>query len=168
MIYIYNCYGGTHSSAIASAYHLGQLPKNRIPTKSEILSTYLFNRLTYSDMGKVIYHGKDEQGDLVYSVGRGRSKHLVPALKGLVHLFHENQFTKEQVLLSNTSPTVPFAMTMGGFFARGLRLDFIGVPLLIKGVKQSYQDIMELVDHTKTIGRKMTEDARILENKEFK
>ena len=168
MIYIYNCYGGTHSSSIASAYHLGLLPKNRVPNQNEILSTYLFNRLTYSDMGRIFYHGKDENGDLVYSLARGRCKHLVPALKNLVSLFHENQLNKQRVLFTNTSPTVPFAMTMGGFFARGLRMDPIGVPLLITGVKQAYKDIQRLVHHTKEVGRSMTMDVMILDNKEFK
>ena len=40
MIYIYNCYGGTHSSALAAAYHLKKLPANREPTDKEI---YFYN-----------------------------------------------------------------------------------------------------------------------------
>lgn len=168
MIYIYNCYGGTHSSPIAASYHLGKLPEDCLPTKNEILSTYLFNRLTYSDMGRIFYHGKDEHGNLIYSLARGRCKHLVPALKELVNLIHTNHPTNPRIVFSNTSPTVPFVMTMGGFLARGLKMDPVGVPLLIKGVHQSYSDIRRLVQHTKKVGRSMQEEVLILENKEFK
>jgi hypothetical protein len=152
---------------MACAYHLGKLPADRVPTKHEILSSYLFNRLTYQDMGRIFYHGTDEEGNLVYSVGRGRCKHLISSLRDLVLLIQKSQGMKEQVLFSNTSPTVPFAMTFGGFFSRGLKMDPIGVPLLVKGAKQFYRDITNLVHHTKEVGRNMTEDVKILENKSF-
>jgi hypothetical protein len=35
MVIIYNCYGGTHSSILASAIHLKKLPIDRIPSKQE-------------------------------------------------------------------------------------------------------------------------------------
>ncbi len=40
-------------------------------------------------------------------------------------------------------------MTIGGFFSRGLKIDFIGVPLLILGAKQCGKRINQLVEHTK-------------------
>jgi len=43
MIYIYNCYGGTHSSILAIAYHLKMLDETREPTKEEILNLPNFN-----------------------------------------------------------------------------------------------------------------------------
>ena len=47
MIYIYNCYGGTHSSILAMAYHLELLDETREPTKDEILNLPNFNKLVY-------------------------------------------------------------------------------------------------------------------------
>lgn len=60
LIYIYNCYGGTHSSTLAAAYHLKKLAYDTAPSKEEILSLDLFNKLTPKDMGKLFFHGIDE------------------------------------------------------------------------------------------------------------
>lgn len=165
MIYIYNCYGGTHSSALAAAYHLNRLPKDRIPTKEEILNIDIFNKLTTKDMGRMIYHGNDEEGHKVYTVGRGSSKALVPALKELLLLVNEDHQTTDKVILSNASPTVPIAMTFGGLFSRRLRIHFIGVPLLIKGAQQTYHNIITLVEKTKSTARTTVKNVEVLENK---
>jgi hypothetical protein len=42
-------------------------------------------------------------------------------------------------------------MTLGGFFSRGLHLDFIGVPLLTAGVHQTYYNITKLIEKSKEI-----------------
>jgi Protein of unknown function (DUF3189) len=135
MIFIYNDYGGTQTTSLAAAYHLKKLPTNRTLTKEEILNVDYFNQLTNADFGKIIFHGIDEDGNSVYSIGRKSSKLVVPALKNLCLLLQEKYQGKEKVVFSNTSPTVPFALTMGGIFSRGLGIDFIGVPLLIIGAQ---------------------------------
>jgi hypothetical protein len=165
MIYIYNCYGGTHSSAMAAAYHLKKLPQKRIPTKEEILNIDIFNKLTTKDMGRMIYHGNDEDGNKVFTVGRGRSKALVPALKELLLLVNDGQQNTDKVILSNASPTVPLAMTFGGLFSRRLHIDFIGVPLLIKGAQQTYHNIIALVEKTKSTARSTVKQVEVLDNK---
>lgn len=168
MIYIYNDYAGTHSTALAAAYHLKKLPADRILTKQEILNVDYFNKLTKDDFGKLFFHGIDDEGNSVYSIGRKRSKLVIPALKELSQLLQENYQLKERIIFSNTSPTVPFAMTMGGLFSRGLHIDFIGVPLLVIGAKQCCNNIIRLVAYTKQIGKSTNEKVIILENKEFK
>ena len=45
---IYSCYGGAHSSIIASAIHMGYLPTDRIPSVEEILSTPITTNLQVS------------------------------------------------------------------------------------------------------------------------
>lgn len=165
MIYIYNCYGGTHSSAMAAAYHLKRLPEDRIPTKEEILNIDIFNKLTPKDMGKMIFHGKDEAGDKVYTLGRGSSKAMIPALNELFLLLNEDSEKTDQVIFSNASPTVPLAMTFGGLFSRRLHIHFIGVPLLIKGAKQTYHNTITLVKHTISTARTTKNQIEILENK---
>jgi len=125
------------------------LPVNRKLTKEEILSVDYFNKLQTSDMGKLIFHGVDENGDSVYTVGRGSSKVVVPALKNLSIIFQDKLQIHETIVFSNTSPTVPFAMTMGGLLSRRLKIDFIGVPLLVLGAKQCCKEVLRLINHTK-------------------
>ena len=148
MIYIYNCYGGTHSSSLASAIHLGNLPIDRIPTKEEILNTAYFDTLTYKDMGKIIYRGTDKWGNRVYTMGRGTSKVLIPAIGNLIGLLKIECGLTDEIVLINASPTVTFPMTVGGFLSRGLKLHFIGRNLLVIGVKQTYFNIVKLVAAT--------------------
>lgn len=167
MIYIYNDYGGTHTTSLAAAYHLKELAQSeRKLTKEEILNVRFFNKLTKKDSGKLIFHGIDDNGDPVYTLGRKSSKLVVPALKELGLLLQNRYEIKETIIFSNTSPTVPLPMTFGGFFSRGLKLDFIGVPLLVIGAKQCCDDIFRLVEHTKHIAKNSNEgQVIVLDNK---
>lgn len=168
MIYIYNCYGGTHSSILAMAYHLEMLDETREPTKDEILNLPNFNKLVYGNRGELFYYGSDKDGNEVYVVGRGRSKVLIPGLYNLSSMLHKQKLLNEKIIFSNTSPTVSIPMTFGGLFSRWLKIDSIGVPLLIKGAKQSYKDVIKLVDHTKKEAKEDKSEVIILDNKEFK
>ncbi|MED1470346.1 DUF3189 family protein [Bacillus salipaludis] len=170
MIYIYNDYGGTHTTSLAAAYHLKQLPQSeRKLTTEEILNVQYFNKLTHADFGKIIFHGIDEDGNSVYTLGRKRNKLVVPALKELSLLLQSKFAFEEKIIFSNTSPTVPFVMSMGGFFSRGIKIDAIGVPLLIKGAKKCCDNIFRLVENTKEIGKtSFAEKVIILENEMYK
>lgn len=170
MIYIYNDYGGTHTTAMAAAYHLKQLPQTeRKLMENEILKVPYFNKLTHADFGKLIYHGIDEDENPVYTIGRKRSKLVVPALKELALLLQSKHQFDETIIFSNTSPTVPIAMTFGGMFSRGLKIDFIGVPLLVKGAKQCCDNIFRLVENTKQIGKAANgQKVIVLDNKMYK
>lgn len=60
-------------------------------------------------------------------------------------------------------------MSIGGFFSRGLMIDFIGVPLLVMGAKQCCDNIFRLVENTKQIGKSSNEEqVIILENEVYK
>lgn len=164
MIYIYNCYGGTHSSALAAAYHLKKLPLDREPTDKEILNIDVFNKLTPKDMGKLIFHGYDEDKNEVYTLGRGSSKVVVPAMYELADLLNKKGGLQTKILFSNTSPTVPLAMTLGGFFSRRLKINVIGVPLLIIGAKQAHKKIIRLVEQTKKSAKVTASKIEVLDN----
>ncbi|OZB94099.1 DUF3189 family protein [Paenibacillus sp. XY044] len=170
MIYIYNDYGGTHTTALAAAYHLKEITQSeRKLTKEEILNVNYFNKLTKDDSGKIIFHGMDENGDSVYTIGRKSSKLVVPALEDLSLLLQRKHHFQEKIIFSNTSPTVPFVMSIGGFFSRGLKIDFIGVPLLIMGAKQCCDNIFQLVENTKQTAKSSNEEkVIILENEIYK
>ncbi len=166
MIIIYNCYGGTHSSILTSAVHLGILPSNRIPSKQEILNTEYFNKLHYKDMGRLIFHGMDEYGNKVYTIGRGTSKALIPALRNLSLEMHKLYDVNEGFAYVNTSGTVPISMTLGGFFSRGLKIDFIGVPLLAIGAQHTYNNIVTLAQKTKQLCMEKPDDCFLIEMSE--
>jgi hypothetical protein len=163
MIYIYNDYGGTHTTALAAAYHLKQITQSeRKLTTEEILNVKFFNKLTKNDSGKIIFHGIDENGDSVYTIGRKSSKLVVPALRDLSLLLERKHHFEEKIIFSNTSPTVPILMSIGGFLSRGLKIDFIGVPLLVMGAKQCCDNIFRLVENTKQIGKSSNEEQVII------
>lgn len=164
MIFIYNCFGGTHSSSLASAVHLNKLPKDRIPTKSEILDVDYFNKLSYKDMGRIIYRGTDEEGNKVYSIGRGTSRVLLPCLKNLIAMLHNECNLNQKIVLSNMTPTVTFPMTVGGFLSRGLGIDFIGVPLLLRGAQQAFKEIIEVVNFTQESAKTLSDPVLVLSN----
>jgi hypothetical protein len=170
MIYIYNDFAGTHTTSLAAAYHLKQLPQSqRKLTSEEILNVKYFNKLTRNDFGKLLYHGDDDEGNSVFTIGRKRDKLAVPAMKELTLMLQGKFHFNEKIIFSNTSPTVPLPMSLGGFFSRGLKLDFIGVPLLVIGAKQCCDNIYRLVENTKQVGRtSFNENVIILENKKYK
>jgi Protein of unknown function (DUF3189) len=86
----------------------------------------------------------------------------------LTILLEEKFNFNEKIVFSNTSPTVPIAMSLGGF-SSGLKIDFIGVPLLVKGAKQCCDNIFWLVENTKQIGRVANgEKVIIIENEIYK
>lgn len=145
MIFIYHDYGGTHTTSIAASIHIGLLPKDRVPTKNEILNTPYFDKLSYKDMGSLILRGTDRWGNKVFTVGKGTSKALLPAMQNLTSILKNEWGGKDEVVFINTSPTVPFVMTMGGFTSRALKIKFIGRPLLVAGTKQTYFKIVNLV-----------------------
>jgi hypothetical protein len=60
-------------------------------------------------------------------------------------------------------------MSIGGYLSRALKIDFIGVPLLIIGTKQCCDNIFRLVENTKQIGKAANgEKVIILENEIYK
>jgi hypothetical protein len=163
MIIVYNCYGGTHSSILTSAVHLGYLPSDSIPSKKEILNTKYFNKLRYKDMGKLIFHGVDSDGNKVYTIGRGTSKAIIPAIINLTMEMHKLYNVNESFAYINTSGTVPISMTLGGFFSRGLKIDFIGVPLLALGAQHSFQKVIQLAQKTKQLCKEKPDNCFIID-----
>lgn len=169
MIFIYHDFGGTHSTSLAAAYHLKILDDpSKILEKDEILAVPYFNKLRKKDAGKFIFHGEDDEGNLVYTLGRRSSKLVLPSLYHFSEIIVNRYNIDEKIIFSNTSPVVPFAMTMGGFFSRGLGINAIGVPLLVKGAQQCCLHISQLVEETKEIAKNTNGQTIIsIDNKKF-
>ncbi|CAM4020391.1 DUF3189 family protein [Mesobacillus zeae] len=168
MIYIYHDFGGTHTTSLAAAHHLKIIndPK-KIPEKAEILALPYFNKLNKDDAGKFILHGEDDEGNPVYTLGRRSSKLTIESLHHFSEILISRNQIGEKIILSNTSPVVPLAMTIGGFFSRGLGVDGIGVPLLIKGAQQCYGNILQLVNDTKKIAKESNFEIVKIDNKKY-
>lgn len=169
MIFIYNDFGGTHTTSLAAALHLQIIKPESFPfSKEEILAVPYFNKLTKQDLGKLIFHGKDQNGNPVYTIGRKSQDLVVPSLESLGLMLFEHFKIEDRLIFSNTSPTVPKIMSIGGFFSKGLKVDFIGVPLLIKGANQCINEIYKLVENTKQMANTPEQDQIIvLDNSQF-
>lgn len=164
MIFIYNCYAGTHSSSLASAVHLKKLPLDRIPSKREILETEYFDKLTSKDFGRVIYRGTDEEGNKVFTIGRGPSKLIIPCLVNIINMFCSDYGFKEKIIFSNMSPSVNFPMQIGGFASRRLGMTGIGTLFLVLGAKRAHKKIIWIVEYTKKSAKVSKENVVVLSN----
>ncbi|MGF3104953.1 DUF3189 family protein [Rossellomorea sp. DUT-2] len=168
MIYIYNDFGGTHTTSLAAAYHLHILKPSHSPlTKNDILNIPYFNQLTKKEAGQILFRGMDEENNPVYTIGRRSSKYVVPALTDLSNILLSRYGEREKIIISNTSPTVPPLMTAGGFLSRELGIDSIGVPLLVKGAQQCHDLIYYLVTETKQVAKASHEQVVVLENEKY-
>lgn len=143
---VYHCVGGTHSSAIAAAIHLEQLPKYQKPSKQEILSVPYFDSLNKEDQGKILFRGKDSLNNSIFTLSRQFVPQLVlPAIKDAWELAGGKL---EDLMLVNTMPSVNTLMRIGGFSSRRLGLASIGRPIVTLGVINAYEDILKIVTDT--------------------
>ena len=71
---IYSCYGGAHSSIVASAIHIGYLPINRIPTTEEISNTPYYD--AQSDSRVHLFIWVHEKLRKIYALGMGLSNRV--------------------------------------------------------------------------------------------
>ncbi|WP_236693963.1 DUF3189 family protein [Sporosarcina globispora] len=166
VIYIYHDFGGTHTTSLAAAYHL-KIIQHRKLKKEEIVELPYFNKLTKKDAGKFIFHGADEEGNLVYTLGRRSSKLAMETLRNFCHLLNSHKGMNDKIVFSNTSPAVPLALTIGGFISKGLGLDRLGTSLVIIGAQKCSGNILELVNETKKIAAGSNADIIKIDNKEF-
>lgn len=147
MVIIYCCYGGTHSSPIAAAVHLGQLDRNQVPTKADILAIPYYDQLDALDRGIVRLVGEDENGNSVYICGRGKEKRgIEQAIISGIKLAGGNW---EQVIFINSLVAVNLLMRIGGFLSRKLKLVGIGRPLVVLGTQKAFPNLVKIVEKAK-------------------
>ncbi|HOB07898.1 MAG TPA: DUF3189 family protein [Limnochordia bacterium] len=152
---IYCCYGGTHSSPVAAAIHLGKLSTERVPTGGEIRAVELFDQLRSDHRGQVMFFGMDQWGNGIYVCGRGRDKRgIVKAVKSGAALAGGNL---DELLFVDTLPAVNWLMRIGGFLSRRLGLVAIGRPLVVKGTQKAFFNLANIVAGTIKTCRKNPE-----------
>ncbi|NLM25382.1 MAG: DUF3189 family protein [Firmicutes bacterium] len=148
MVIIYCCYGGSHSSPVAAAIHIGQLARSKIPTKAELLSVPYYDQGDSLERGIVKPMGVDEYGNQVYICGRGSERRAIEqAVLSGIRLAGGNV---EQVLFVNTLTAVNFWMRIGGFLSRKLKLVSLGRPLVVIGTLRAFPQLVKIVEQTKS------------------
>jgi len=149
MIIVYHCVGGSHSSAIAAAIHLGQLPRDRVPSAQEIEQIPYFDTSTPKDYGRIIHRGDDNRGNRIFTLSRQFvPKLVIPAVEDAWKIAGQDP---KHLMMINTLPTVNILMKIGGFSSRRLNLVFFGRPIVTKGVQQAYKQIINMVDNVQSM-----------------
>lgn len=151
MIIIYHDVGGAHSTATAANIHINNLPIDRVPDKSELLSLTTFDKINKNQLGHILYIGEDEFGSKVYTIGRKYNPNIVlSAIKDIFNIAGG----KEELYIVDTHPTVNVWMKIGGFTSRGLGIVSIGRPIVTYGTLKAYENIADIVKKVKDTIRK--------------
>ncbi|QUH20931.1 DUF3189 family protein [Alkaliphilus sp. B6464] len=145
---IYTCYGGAHSSIVASAIHMGYLPVDRIPTKEEILNIPYYDQSPKEFRGTPIYIGTDEKLREIYALGMGpyRREYTEIAYNFAFQLSND---VKKNIQIINVIPLLSFSVKIGGFLSRRVGLIKLGRPLTVAGIQKRYNLFIELVEDVK-------------------
>lgn len=141
---IYSCYGGTHSSPVAAAIHLGRLPDDRIPSPEELMKTDYYDKVSADIKGELLHCGEDKWGNQVYILGRGSCDPVIIA-RVIRAGFALNGGRPEETLFIDTLPHVNWKMRLGGYLSRVAAWVGVGRPLVIRGTQQAYRNLMGLV-----------------------
>lgn len=147
MIVVYHDTGGTHSTAVAAAIHLNRLPMDHVPTVSDIMQVPLFDRLEKRLAGRLIFHGKDEYGNAIYTISTKNGSPLV--INAIQTVFDMIERDKGDIYCVDTSTAVNTLMHIGGVSSRGLGLVSLGRPLVAYGTMKAYPRIVDIVKKTK-------------------
>lgn len=143
MMIVYHCYGGTHSSPVAAAIHLGFLDPHRLPQPRQLVELPFYDRISPSGYGALRYMGQDAAKNQIYVMGvgyhRDLMRRLVPKVAGILG------GNPDHLLLVDVYPHVNWYMKVGGFISRRLGLVAIGRPLVILGTRRAYPKLAEAV-----------------------
>ncbi|HHX77111.1 MAG TPA: DUF3189 family protein [Firmicutes bacterium] len=144
---IYHCYGGAHSSVVAAAVHLGELPQDKKPQGGDILKCAYFDEVPSVKIGIIHYLGKDNEGNEIYNMGVGNAGKIIE--KVLPEILNIYGIDPGELYMINTLVCVNWMMRLGGFISRSLKLTRIGRPLVIRGTIAAFPAIVKLVEKSK-------------------
>ncbi|OWZ82949.1 DUF3189 family protein [Natranaerobius trueperi] len=144
---VYHCYGGAHSSVVAANIHVGELPRDKVPSKNELLYTKLFDSQKNILKGKLHYFGRDTEGNHIYSCGMGSdSKTIKTAMVDILQIY---DLDTHHLKFVDTLTCVNVSMRVGGFLSQRLGLIKVGRPLVLSGTQKAYLQIAGVVKKTK-------------------
>lgn len=143
---IYHCYGGSHSSVMAAALHLGLLAKDRIPNETDLMDIPYFDKTTNADFGSIRFMGKDEYNNEVYVLGKkNMGDRYSNLLRGIAQILGE----EDQLLAINCMNRVNMFMKLGGFSSRKMGLVSLGRPVVVQGSRKAFLELVNLVEITR-------------------
>ena len=149
MIVVYHDYGGTHSTALAAAIHLGIVGGDgatSIDSRSLLSRVPYFDQVPNTCKGTVMRIGRDSDGNEVFILGRRGDADLAintvlsAARAWPMRLGH---------LFVDVSKRINLLMRIGGFISRRLNLIPIGRPIVTYGTRKAFPSISQLVKKTK-------------------
>lgn len=143
----YCCYGGSHSSVVAAAVHLGLIPDTRPPTFGELVNLPYYDKVGNDDVGTARHMGRDECGNDVYVLGLGPSRRI--ALKAMRSVLEILGMGQNDVLLVDALGPIGPLTRIGGFLSRRLGLVRIGRPLTVIGIRSVFKDVVRIVHGVK-------------------
>lgn len=144
---VYCCFGGSHSSPVAAAIHLGRLPADRVPFVQDLMALDLYDNTSNADMGTPVLVGVDEAGHEVYVLGRGKGAGIVE--RALVSGWRLAGRDDVPFLFADTLRCVNLWMRIGGFLSRGLHLVALGRPLVLYGTRLAFYRLVDFVQSVK-------------------
>lgn len=143
---IYHCFGGSHSSVLAAALHLNLIGKHRLPTFEEMLALPYFDKTSRKDFGSIRFMGVDEGGNEVYILGKkGIGKRYNNILLGIAEILGK----KDEIILVDCMSRVNVIMKLGGFTSRRVGWEKLGRPVLNRGARIAFLDLVNLVEITR-------------------
>ncbi|MGE5391477.1 MAG: DUF3189 family protein [Deltaproteobacteria bacterium] len=143
---IYHCFGGSHSSVLAAALHLGMINKDRLPSPSELMALPYFDKTNNDDFGSIRLVGNDEFGNQVYVMGKkSMGNRYAAMLEGIADILGG----REQLLTVNCMNRVNWFMKLGGFTSRRIGAVSLGRPVLEKGTVDAFFKLVNLVEITR-------------------
>jgi len=146
--FIYNCFGGSHSSVTAAGIHLGLLPDTRVASKEELLSLPYYDAQVSRDHGRIRFMGFDESGCEVYIASKKNMEAgYERSMRAFWDLVDGNQ---DKVAFIDTMPYVNIFMMIGGFMSRRCGLNRLGRAIVLFGTRQSYYKFIHLVNLVKS------------------
>lgn len=141
---VYTCFGGTHSSPVAAAIHLGTLPRDTVPSTRQLMDLPLFDKVDGTGRGRLVFAGTDEHGHDVYVLGRGKESAAVVE-RTIVSAWALLGAQRVPLIVCDTLPCVNVLMRVGGWLSRGAGLVFIGRPIVLYGTRLAYRRLVRLV-----------------------
>lgn len=140
---IYHCYGGAHSSVIAAALHLKLIEKHRLPFRTELMALPYFDKTCNDDFGSIRFMGIDDSGNEVYVLGKkSMGKRYSHILRGTAEILG----AQKEIIEVDCFNKINIMMKIGGFLSRRLGLIFPGRPILIRGSRGTFMNLVNLVE----------------------
>lgn len=145
---IYHCFGGTHSSVLCAALHLGLISKQKLPTYRDLISLPYFDKVSGEQVGQIFPMGEDDGGNDIYIMGcRSCGPIVEKATKEMNRLLG---ISEPEILMFDTTPCLNIIIKIGGFLSRRLGLTRLGRPFLYLGIRLAFPKFVELSDAVQT------------------